>query len=222
MFNLDAISRVTQSPSSNLSRQGVMGKQEFLQLLVAQLRHQDPLSPLQSQEFASQLAQFTSLEQLTNIDNSLQYGMNIDMLLTQAVSNSLAANFIGKQASTLGNTVSLASGENTELPFHLAGYAETVKINITNDVGEIVRTLEVRGLPSGSHAISWDGKDMDGKPLSDGVYQFEVQAVSKDGNFIDTRTYTRGIVQSVRYINGAARLVVNGREIAIADVMEIG
>lgn len=222
MFNLDAISHVTASQPNNLSRQGTMGKQEFLQLLVAQLRHQDPLSPLQSQEFASQLAQFTSLEQLTNIENSLQYGMNIDMLLTQAVSNSLAANFIGKEVSTLGNTVSLAADRDTKLAFHLADYAETVKITITNDVGEIVRTLEVKGLPSGSHVIPWDGKDMDGKTLSEGVYQFEVQAVSKDGNFIDTRTYTRGIVQSVRYINGAALLVVNGKEIAIADIMEIG
>jgi len=222
MFETSSIGNFTSSQTANIAKQNDMGKEEFLQLLVAQLQNQDPLSPMESQEFAVQLAQFSSVEQLSNIDSNLQDGMNIDLLLTQAVSNSLAANFIGKQVTAYGNSVSLVNDEVAQLNFKLDDYAEKVNINILDASGTVVRTIETKGLSSGTHDIEWDGNDKEGNRLPEGVYHFEIEAEDAEGNMVMATEHAKGFVSAVRYIDGSAILVINGEEISLADVMEIG
>ena len=83
-----------------------LGKDDFLKILVAQLQAQDPLAPMEGQEFASQLAQFSSLEQLTNVNDNLETSQAFDI----AMSNSSAIALIGKNVDAPGNTVDLKSG----------------------------------------------------------------------------------------------------------------
>ena len=80
-----------------------LGKDDFLKILVAQLQAQDPLAPMEGQEFASQLAQFSSLEQLTNVNSNLEASQAIDL----ALSNSAALALIGKKVDAPGNTIDL-------------------------------------------------------------------------------------------------------------------
>lgn len=199
-----------------------LGKAEFLQLLVAQLRNQDPLSPMEGQEFAAQLAQFSSVEQLTSIDSSLKDGIDTDLMLTQAVNNTLATNFIGKQVASLGNQVSLLSGESASVNFYLADYAQDVKVKIYDEAGNLVRTMEYRGMNSGKQSLEWDGLNENEEQLPGGNYTFQVEATNSDGDTLDVTTFTRGLVSAVRYSNGTAVLVVNGKEIPLSDVLEIG
>ena len=84
-----------------------LGKDDFLQILVAQLQAQDPLAPMEGQEFASQLAQFSSLEQLTNVNDNLEASQAFDV----AMSNNSAIALIGKNVDAPGNAVDLKSGE---------------------------------------------------------------------------------------------------------------
>ncbi len=198
-----------------------LGKDEFLKLLVAQLRYQDPLSPLEGQEFASQLAQFTSVEELTNIGETLEISSQMDLLLTNAVNNTMSANFIGKQVFTLGNNIKLDGQDTTRLYFALDRYADKVDISVLDAAGNEVRTLQARALPEGRNYLEWDGEDSAGKELPEGNYTFKVKAEAGDGIPVESYTLITGLVSSIRYLNGVATLIVNGGEIPLSEVLEI-
>lgn len=211
------------SPSaSQASGSQAMGKDEFLKLLVAQLKNQNPLSPAEGQEFASQLAQFSSVEQLTEINSNIQGSAKSDLILTQAVNNTLATNFIGKEVTSLGDTVSLVSGDSPSVSFSLSDYAADVTVKIYDETGNLVRTLNAAGLDAGMQSLQWDGKDEDGNLLPGGNYRFEAEAKGADDEALTVTELTKGIVSTIRYDNGQAVLIVNGKQIALADVLEIG
>ncbi len=200
-----------------------MGKYQFLQLLVTQLRNQDPLSPMKSQEFATQLAQFSSLERLMNIDDSLKDGINTDMVLAQTIQNTMATNFVGKEVLSYGDNIPLTTGESkVPLSFELADAAEKVTVKIYDENNNLVRTIKMSSLDKGRHSLNWDGKDDDGKPLSGGNYHFKVIAEDGDENSVSVKTLSRGIVSAVRYENGQPILVVNGKDVYFGDIVQIG
>lgn len=199
-----------------------MGKAEFLSLLVAQLQNQDPLEPTDSQDFAAQLAQFSSLEQLTDMNATLEMGMEMDMMLTSAVNNTLASNFIGKEVSSYGDNVALVSGQQPELNFLLQDYADQIEVNIYDPAGNLIRTIETKGMDGGEQSVVWDGKNDNGEDLTGGNYRFEVKATNSKDESIGTVTISKGLVSSIRYAEGHAVLIVNGKEVSLADVLEIG
>jgi len=208
--------------SQGLTPTGEMGKQEFLQMLVAQLRHQDPLSPMESQQFASQLAEFSSLEELSNINDSVSEGVDVDLVLTQAINNTLATTLIGKNVLAYGDMITLGDADSVDYNFNLANPAENVEVTIYDENGAVVRTLSIKSLSEGSHTFSWDGKNKQGERLPEGKYTFVVNATDSDGNSVGASTVSRGMVSAVKYEGGVAVLIVNGQEIKFADVLEIG
>lgn len=213
--------------TSNTKPEGLLsnkslGKDEFLQLLVAQLKNQDPFNPMEGTDFAAQLAQFSSVEQLTSIDSNLKDGLSTDMMLTQAVNNTMAANFIGKEVTSLGNTVTLVSGDHPSLNFLVSDYADKATVKIADETGKVVRTIKMSGLSSGRQSAEWDGLDDNGNPLPGGNYTFSVEAENGKGETVNVQELTKGIVSTIRYVDGHATLLVNGKEISLADVLEIG
>lgn len=207
--------------SLNSTAKTTLDKQDFLRLLIAQMKNQDPLSPMESYEFAAQLAQFTSVEQLTNISSTLDDNLTMDLLMTQAINNTLAINLIGQRVVGQGNTVNLQSGSAT-LHFALGGFAHTVKVTITNSSGDTVRTLYLTDQQAGRRTITWDGKSGNGLQLSDGTYTFTVEAYDADGNTVGTIPLIIGQVMGVKYQDGAGILNINGQEIPFSQVIEVG
>ncbi len=205
-----------------ITRNDKLGKDEFLELLVAQLRNQDPLSPLDGTEFAAQLAQFSSLEQLVGINDKLDSQMNSDLLLSQAINNTLAATLIGKEVTVAGNEVGLAEDGKPQLTFELGDFAKEVEITITDATGQVVRTLRRESLDAGRHQLEWDGKSDSGEKLPPGTYHFQVVARNGEGATVASREIMVGLISAVRYENGQAILVVNGEEIPMSNVLEIG
>ncbi len=202
--------------------EAALGKDDFLRLLVAQLRNQDPLNPVKGEDFAAQLAQFSSLEQLQNMNANLQNNLEMDLLLNQALNNTLATTLIGNKVKAIGNSVTKTAGEDAEMHYRLASTAQKVTINITDTNGVVVRTVELSGQTSGDHSFAWDGKDNSGNELSEGVYQFSVAAEDGSGNDIGALTFISGLISGIRYNNGAAMLLLGDVEISMADVFEIG
>jgi flagellar basal-body rod modification protein FlgD len=191
-------------------------KDMFLNLLVKQLQYQDPLNPVENTEFASQLAQFSSLEALTSVKQSMD-----DMSKVQNSMNSMqAVSFIGKKVNANGNTIAY-TGADSSITFNLAGNAADAVVKIYNSSGTSVRTLDMKNLLKGDAACTWDGKNDSGETLGSGTYYFTVSAMDYSGKAVASTTSTNGTVSGVRYDNGTIYLEVGDKEVSLADVTKI-
>ncbi|MBD3232839.1 MAG: flagellar hook capping protein [candidate division Zixibacteria bacterium] len=199
----------------------LMGKEDFLQLLVAQLSNQDPLEPMQDTEFVSQLAQFSSLEQLHNLNDNVAGNSELDYLLSQTISNSMATQLIGKEVVAVGNVIELDSENDPTIGFKLQGAAQEVTISIYDSDGSLVRTITESDFDSGINQIEWDGEDSNGNQLSDGSYTFSVSAEDTSGASVVATPLRIGKVESVSYNAGAAYLMINGQRITLGDIIEV-
>jgi len=198
-----------------------LGKDDFLKLLVTKLTHQDPLSPMDDEAFVADLAQFSSLEQLQNLNKALDDSLNWDYLQMQTINNTMATSLIGKEVKASYSNIYLDNDNRPTINFSTTEYAEKVEITIKNADGSVVRTLTSEAVPPGNNSIIWDGKDTNGNRLAEGSYQIEINGVDAEGNKITPSTYIQGKVTGVAYRGGSAFLQINGMEIALADVTAI-
>lgn len=194
-----------------------LDKDSFLKLLITQMQYQDPLSPMDNTEFLAQMAQFSSLEQMQNLNASFE----TNMLLTQALNNSAAAGLIGRHVRAAGDGIPVGETGSVELGYFLPAEAETVSITIYDSRGNPVRTLVSDQTGSGAQRITWNGTDLDGNRVPAGDYTFTVSAKNEDGAAIEATTLVSGLVEGVTYRNGGAYLLVEGREISLSEVLEV-
>jgi flagellar basal-body rod modification protein FlgD len=158
-----------------------LGKNEFMKLLLAQLKNQDPLKPMDGTDFAAQLAQFSSLEQLSNLNIELQtQGVN---QMTMGYAQSV--NMIGKDVvANSGNSVT-ANGSTSELNYQLARDAQSVTISIFDSDGKLVKTWEAAAQKAGMNKATWDCSGVD-----KGNYTFQIAAKDNQGQGIPADTMT--------------------------------
>lgn len=209
-----------QQPTSTKGN-GDLGKQEFLQLLVAQMRNQDPINPLDGTQFATQLAQFNSVEQLINVNDGLNTLQGSQDLMSASLTNSLAASLTGKQVKALSNEIHINAEGGSDINFKLNNAAEEVEIIIKTEGGTEIRRETLEGLASGDNQWTWDGLNNAGSRAGEGNYIVEV--VAKNGeNQSNALVYTEGIASKVRYTPQGVFLSVNGIEVSIGDVEEVG
>ena len=194
-----------------------LGKDDFMKILVAQLQAQDPLAPMEGQEFASQLAQFSSLEQLTNVNSNLEASQAFDL----AMSNSAALALIGKNVDAPGNTIDLKSGEVENLSFSLDGEAAEVGIDIFDSTGAKVSTVNLGAQKSGLSEYVWSGTDSSGALLPSGNYTFSITASNSSGNFVPVKTFAAGLATDVVFEDGKAFAIVNGQKLAVNEVSKV-
>ncbi len=129
-----------------------LGKEDFLNLLLKQLSYQDPLNPMDSAEFTVQLTQFSSLEELNNINDTL----NEVLLFQQSMQNTTISNLIGKTVKVSGNTTYL--NDTADISYELLDEASSVKISIFNESGKLVRSEDIGPQTAGDNSYLWDGK----------------------------------------------------------------
>ena len=198
-----------------------MGKDDFLKLLVTQLSNQDPLNPMDGQQFAAQLAQFSSVEQLLNINESMAAQAELTGLLSQSMSNSIATGLIGKQIVSSGNQIGLSDSGATPVGFKLDAAADGVTITIKDAADKVVRTIKLGSMNSGIHEISWDGKSDDGARLPEGVYAFEIQGNDADGNSVTASPIMKGTVDRVSFGAEGVLLWMGGVSVSLAAVQSV-
>ena len=198
-----------------------LGQQEFLQLLVAQMRHQDPINPMDGAEFASQLAQFNSVEQLISVNNGLGMLQSSQDLMSASLTNSMAASLTGKHVRALSNEVNLTAEGNARINYELNNSASEVEIIIRNESGTEVRRETLESIASGDQEWTWDGKNNNGERMGEGNYTVEIKA-SNGENPVDALVFIEGMASKVRYTGDGVYLSVSGIEVAIGDVEEVG
>ena len=197
-----------------------MAKDEFLQLLVTQLSHQDPLKPMESHEFASQLAQFSSLEQLQNLNGTMEEGILSDYMMTQSINNTLATTLIGKSAVASGDSISF-SGDSVNLQFKLANPAETVTIIIRDSAGNIIKTITETSFTEGINEIEWNGENALGDIVTNGDYSYSVSAYDANESSVSATPLISGVIEGITFEEGGIVLMIDGQSISLNDVLEI-
>lgn len=222
MSTITPVSSNGSSATISGAASSALGKDEFLQLLVAKMKFQDPLNPTSDEDFIAQLAQFSSLEQMQNMADAIAESNQIGYLQMQSLNNSMSANLIGKEVVASYDGVYYDGDKQPEISFTTEQYAATLDLVIRNEAGDIVARISNEGMPPGEHTLHWDGKDQLGNRAPDGYYTVSAEAVDANDVAFTPDLRLVGLVESISYRNGAAFLKVNGSEIALGDVVSVG
>jgi len=213
----------TNQTSTNLTSalDNTLGKEDFLKLLIAQMKNQDPLNPVQNEEFVAQLAQFSSLEQMQNMNENLTKSTNSDLLMAQSISNSMLTNLIGKEVVLQTDSIQLAESGETEIGYRADKAAASAQVSIYDDSGNLVYYQDLGAVAAGEQSFVWDGSNTRGNRALAGNYKIKVELVNGDENKTTATTFTQGEVSAVKYNSDGATLLVNGQVYTVADVMEV-
>ena len=218
----DAAAAAAAAMESASGTDRTMGREEFLKLLVAQLSHQDPMNPLQGHDFAAQLAQFSSVEQLININGSLEGQGELNSILAQSINSGVAAGLIGKNVEANANTFRIDEN-NTSVSgaVELGAAATAVTVTIKDSNGNVVKTIELGAQGEGTHDFEWDGMNDAGARVPAGDYTFDVKATDPQGDAVASSSVIRGVVERVTFSSDGIKLWVNGSPIAMGAVTSV-
>ncbi len=192
-------------------------KDQFLRMLVAQMKYQDPLNPMKGTDFTALLAQFSSLEQLFKInDNLLEVSSSQNQL-----ANVQATGYIGRNVVTKGDSLTVSGGIVSPAEYRLEASAEEGNLTVYDAAGSIVRMIDLGRHEPGTYSVVWDGKDMNGNPVQDGEYKFQTNFYDEDGGYLTSDMYRSGTVQGISFESGSALLNVGGVLIPLDDVLKV-
>jgi len=191
-------------------------QERFMTLLVTQLRNQDPLNPMDNAQVTSQIAQLSTVNGITQLNNTL-LALSGQMDVTNSMQ---AASLIGKEVLVPGEKIRLGSAPAeaagadpatdakvaTPAGVDLIAPATSVKVDILDSSGQVVRTMDLGALPEGVHAFEWDGKGEGGATLADGAYTFKVTALNAEQQAVPAQALTYGKVSSVAYASNGLRI----------------
>jgi len=209
------------TPQSTLSPSDAnqqVSSQQFLTLFIAQLQNQDPLSPMDPQQLTAQLAQLSSLEQLTGINTRL------DKLTSQESGTTTGAliALIGKQVTFDGSQMSVKGGTAPDTQYTLTNAASAVTATITDSTGNVVRTVELGKQGIGPQTFHFDGKNNNGVPLPDGSYTLAISATPAGGGAATPVTLaTTAPVDGVDFSGSTPQLLVGSLRLGLDQVRDV-
>lgn len=210
----------TNAPEK-VDKKDLNSREDFLNMLVVQLKNQDPLNPLEGQEFSVQLAQFSQVEGLLNINETLQQNSDSNDQVSMLLNNIMTTTLLGKDVQTETDQFRHEQGEQEILQFNLAQNARSVEVTIMNANGTPIETLDMGSKPAGDQSIAWDGVDGNGNEYGTGDYLYSIKALDAVDEEIETVTFGRGRVTGVKMINGMSLLTVNGQQVPASSIREI-
>jgi len=213
-----------------------LDREAFLKMLVAQLNNQDPMNPQEGHEFAAQLAQFSTVEQLQSLNKQFTEQTSLLGGLGDTVEDSMesqgeeiaslrntmeinrATNFIGRTIETKGNTVSWRGEGAAPLTATLAEPAAQAEITVRDAQGTVVRTFTATDLQAGPQAFPWNGLMDNGETAPPGAYTFNVRATDAQGNRVSAEPMTIGTVDRVSFGTDGTKLWIGDVGIPLSDV----
>lgn len=187
----------------------------FLKLLTTQLRNQDPTSPLDSNEFTQQIVSFTQVEQSINTNTNLEKLIALNE--TTQLNN--AASYIGKTVQINGEDSTLSNGKAT-FTYSLTEKADESIVVISNKEGKVIYSGNGEK-QAGTYHFIWDGRNNEGDLQPEGTYTIKVMALDNDGNEIEVKTTTTGVVNGAIFKRGVPLLEVDGQEVPLDKIIAV-
>lgn len=197
--------------TAGATKKTVMGKDEFMKMLIAQLKNQNPLNPLDGTDFAAQLAQFSTVEQVGNMSDRLE-AMASSM---NGMNNTQMASLIGSEITAKGNSINV-NGPSSSLVYNLSAPIQKGAVRIYNSSGLLVKSLEIGNQNAGLNTLVWDSSG-----LPAGVYSFDVAATDKNGVVVPASAMITGKITGISYKDGTPYITVNGQDIAFSSVISV-
>lgn len=207
-----------QDASNKAAGSDTLDKDAFLKLLTTQMQQQDPTQPMDSTAFVAQLAQFSTLEQMSNTNDTLT-----KMLTGQTTAlKTTAAGFVGKSAVFESDEVTLEDGKTASINANLSQAAGNVAVVITDDEGNKVRTLSLGPAAAGNHTFTWDGHDDSGTQMAAGTYTATVTATDLTGKAITVTQTSSATITGISFgSDGTPTFHAGGATVGLSDITEL-
>jgi flagellar basal-body rod modification protein FlgD len=207
------------SASSNaITNRGQLGKQEFLQLLVTQLKNQDPLNPQDPQEFASQLAQFSSLEQLVEIGDKLEAQSAQNEEMVALINSTSSLSLLGRNVVAKGNDLIIPDTGEAKIRVDVGGTGGRGVVYVYDENGREVAKANVLRVDGGAQTIDLT-KDLAG--LGGGHYTYELEVTDGAGAAVPVTSYTVAHVDGVKYTANGPVVTSGPLTILLGSIVEI-
>ncbi len=195
-----------------------LGQDQFFELMLTQLKNQDPLKPLQNGEFLAQIAQFSTVTGIQKLQESFGQ-LAAGMQSAQALQ---ASSLVGRSVMLSGNSATLAKDGSVSGALELSASASSVSVEIYDASGQLVQRLDLGAQPAGQVSFTWDGKNTSGEAAAPGRYTIKAQAAS-GGQSVSVPTLVAAKVESVT-LGGGQGLLLNlaGQgSVSLSDVRQI-
>ncbi len=197
-------------PAKSAGGAGAIGQQEFLTLLITQLQNQDPLNPMDSQQFAVQLAQFTQVEQLVSLNQKF------DNFANQTNSVGSMAQFLGKQVTLKDGPITIEKGKGPNLQIDVPNGTQSLRVQFLDAADKVVGQEVVDGgLSAGKQIFA-----LDGVTVPDGEYTTRIQAVTSAGGFSEVKAKSVGVVEGF-VLQPNPALLVGGQHVKVDSIEEV-
>lgn len=216
MIDVSQLTATGTPPTPEKTGPQQLGQDDFLKLLITQLKNQDPLKPTDNTEFVSQLAQFSQLEQSTKQAQLLQQSLD-----AQTASQEFTLlPMIGRTVTVGQPLIQLGAGP-APFGYTLDKNAAKVDVSITDQQGQVVRSLEYRDRPAGANVAEWDGKDNNGVLMQPALYRYLISATDLEGNTVKVEGQASLTVSGVQMEQGHAKLLVGDLTIDPSTVVKV-
>ncbi|HEX6039116.1 flagellar hook assembly protein FlgD [Longimicrobium sp.] len=197
---------------------GKLGKEEFLRLLVTQMQNQDPMNPMQGEEFAAQLAQFSSLEQLIGIGTQLSSQAEMAQLALSGINAQNAMGTLGRQVTAQGDDVRISENGQASVTFEVGAGGGNATVRIYDEKGREVGSRELGAVQAGRQTVELGSA---AEHLPAGNYTYKVEVTDAAGAAVPVQTYTIATIDGVRYGQEGPVLLSNGIEIPLQYVVAV-
>lgn len=205
----------TKKASNDNSPEAI--QERFMSLLVAQLKNQDPLAPMDNAQVTSQMAQLNTVTGIKDLNSTME-NMAASFSSNQTVQ---ATGMLGRTIMLEGNALSMKDG-NGKAAFDMQQTADSVTVNILDSAGTAIRSIDLGAVGKGIHEFDWDGKNADGQLMKEGTYKFEIVA-SAAGQPAAVQSLNLTSVVGVKNggTEGTKLLTATGEEVSVASIKQI-
>ena len=208
----------TSQAAGSVASQSLAGNFDtFLQLLTTQLQNQNPLDPLDTNQFTQQLVEFASVEQQINMNTNLQTLISMQQT-SQATS---ALQFLGNTVTVSGNTSTLSNATGSPASWTItAPSPATANVTVSSSTGQLAFSGSV-SLNAGSQGFTWNGQGNNGTTWPDGTYTLSISATGANGQAVAVTTQVQGVVSGVDLSQNPPQLTVGGQNFALSQIQSI-